>query len=106
MRGAGEGEGVLSWWLVDSHGSRGEQRMLLQVLGAKADGSRAPAWERLGDEFFSLVPATPTSSLEKRRWLLHEHLEPMLFRELEQRGVATDSRGFSAQLIAWLEVVR
>ena len=77
---------------------------MLQALAAKSDGTRAPAWERLGEEFLALTPGTPTLSVEERAWLLHENLEPMLFCELEQKGVATDSRGFSAQLMAWLEV--
>ena len=41
-----------------------------------------------------------------RSWLSSEtHLEPMLQRELEHRGLDKVNRGFEAKLIAWVEVV-
>ena len=36
--------------------------------------------------------------------LLHEHIEPMLHRELRHRGMVPESGGFHAELVGWVEV--
>ncbi len=96
--------GVLTWWLIESHGKRGEQITRLQPLAISPNGTRLPAWERLGEAILHRTPGRSSLDTNQRALLLREHLEPMLYRELQYRGLVKDDGGFSARLIGWVEV--
>ena len=82
VEGNGEGPGVLSWWLVESRGTEGEQRTHLQALAVSCNGTRLPGFERLGEALLRHRPAVPFIELDERLRILKEYLEPMLYREL------------------------
>lgn len=98
-------EGVLSWWVVHSHSSKGEQKYYLVPLAARLDGTRMPIWEKLAEKIMHLPPAISSLDKAQRCQILRDHLEPMLHRELRHRGIADNSGAFSAELIAWVELV-
>lgn len=98
-------QGVLSWWIVEVRGSRGEARSLVLPLASDINGDRLPPLERARAQFVTSHTATPVLTFEERRRLLDQHFEPMLHRELQQRGLLANESGFSAQLIGWVEVV-
>ena len=104
VEGNGEGPGVLSWWLVESRGTEGEQRTHLQALAVSCNGTRLPGFERLGEALLRHRPAVPFIELDERLRILKEYLEPMLYRELRQSGFVNSDGGFSARLIGWVEV--
>jgi hypothetical protein len=40
----------------------------------------------------------------ERRTLLHDHIEPMLERDLQHRSIVPEGGSYSATLIGWTEV--
>jgi hypothetical protein len=103
-----EGEsqsGVLTFWQVESHGTRGEKRIYLQGLGVGLQGERSVALERCGDSLFGMRAAAPVLERSQRQELLSDHIEPMLRRELLHRGIISEEKGYSADLVGWIEIV-
>jgi ERCC4-related helicase len=100
-----DGPAVLSWWLVETHGKASEQRTLITPLAVDIEGKRLPALERKAETLFTWPATNPRLTMDDRDQLLHEHLEPMLQRELQHRGVVPDGGGYSSTLIGWVEVV-
>jgi superfamily II DNA or RNA helicase len=103
VRGEG-GPAVLSWWFVETHGRSGEKRSIVQPLAVDIEGRRVPALERMGDALFTWPPAPPGLTMADRERLLREHLEPMLQRDLQHRGLVPDNGGYSSTLIGWVEI--
>ena len=104
VEGNGEGPGVLSWWLVESRGTEGEQRIHLQALAVSCNGTRLPGFERLEGALLHRRPTAPFIEFNERLRILKEYLEPMLYRELRQSGFVNSDGGFSARLVGWVEV--
>lgn len=96
--------GALSLWLTEVQGARGETRVQIVPLAVTLDGTRQPAWERRIDAILQGPPAAPPLSVSQRTQLLREHLEPMLQRELGQRGLLTSTGSFQARLVGWVEM--
>lgn len=62
--------------------------------------------EPIVDPVGSFERATPSRWTEaQRRSRLHEHVEPALERELGQRGVLNGDGAYTAELVAWVELV-
>lgn len=97
--------GVLTAWLVETHGPRSERRAAVQFLAADGTGRRLPAIERKAQEIFARAPVVSPRSVEERKRVLGEIIEPMLQREVQQRRLSPDKGGFSSQLIGWVEVI-
>jgi hypothetical protein len=97
--------GVVSLWFVESHGKAGERKGNVQAMAVDLDGQRLPQMERAVEKVFHKAPAEPTLTLDARLAILKEELEPMLYRDLQHRGVVADGMGFSSELIGWIEVV-
>jgi len=99
-----EGPGVLTWWLVETHGPSGEQRACVLPLGVGEEGSRNARLERAGIDLFSRGGGEVAMSIEARRNLLREKIEPMLERDLQHREIVPDGGSYAAKLIGWVEV--
>lgn len=97
--------GVLTWWFVHAHRDNGE-RSHLQSIAVGLDGTRRPPLEHRSDAIWNLAPGRPILNNGDRFELLQRHIEPMLRRELLQRGVITEEAGFSSELVGWVEVAR
>jgi len=97
--------GVLTFWIIQSHGKKGDKRTHLQAVGVGLDGARSVGLERRGEAVLRGAAATPFLAPLQRRTLLAQHIEPMLRRELLHRGVISDESGYSADLIGWVEVM-
>ncbi len=95
--------GVLSIWHVTTQGERGKTRNQVLTLAIDSDGQRIPSWEKQADRLFQLKPASSDDTPQID--LLTEILEPMIQRELIQRGVLVENRGYDAKLIGWIEVL-
>ena len=99
-----DGPAVVSWWLIRTDGNGGKRRAFVLPLAVSAAGRRLPGLETQGTDLLRKEPAPPTLSLEQRRALLHDTMEPMIRRELNHRGLVADSGGYSSKLIGWAEV--
>jgi len=95
--------GVLTWWLTEAVGPKGERRRKVVSLGATLDGRRHLQLENLGRAVLEL-PATPPRLLPPDRdRLLRESIEPMLEREIKHHASGSSSDSYSLRLIGWIE---
>ncbi|MCC6740100.1 MAG: DEAD/DEAH box helicase family protein [Planctomycetia bacterium] len=100
-----DGPAVLSWWVVEARGAAGEQQAAVLSLGVGADGQRDTQLERVGAAVFRRSePQNGTDGIRDRHATLHERLEPMLQRELQQRNLVPAGGSYAAKLIGWVEV--
>lgn len=105
VRAGDDPAGVLTAWLVETHGPRGERRAAVQFLAADGAGHRLPALERRAREVFERAPVASPWDLDERKRILHGTIEPMLQREVQRRRLSPEKGGFSSQLLGWVEVV-
>lgn len=101
---SGNGAAVVSWWSIRIDGGDGERRSLVQPLAVAANGRRLPQLERAGADLFRRPPAAPALAPAQRRALLRDAFEPMIRRELDQRGLVTAAGGYTAKLVGWIEL--
>jgi hypothetical protein len=102
VKATGGRKGVLSIWQVMTRGDRGETRTTILPLAVDLQGKRSPSFERQIDGLFQRHPAT--SDVRPSPELLTQYLEPMIHRELLQRGTIGESRAYDARLIGWVEI--
>ena len=95
---------TVSLWKVQSHGKAGETRSGLQPIAVDGNGQRQTSLERSLDRLFEMPSAFPVRTADQRLALLRETIEPMLQREVLQRGIAAGRTGFSSEIIGWIEV--
>jgi hypothetical protein len=101
----GGASGVISCWLINARMPKGEQRVFLQPIAMRADGQRVPPWERQLDKYLQSKAAPSRWTSADRLARLHEQIEPALDRELAQRGVLSGDGAYTAELIAWVELI-
>ncbi len=100
-----EHRGILTLWLVQAFGKATDVVTHIVPIAIDEDGKRLPAIEKQYRACLAATPAEVQFSLEQRQLLLHEHIEPILQRELGHRGIAGNGRGYSNELLAWIEFV-
>jgi superfamily II DNA or RNA helicase len=97
-------EVVLTVWLVQAFGAGADAGTYVIPLAVSHDGRRVPALEKRFAECFHGVPGVSRLTTNDRHQLLREHVEPALQRELAHRGIAARHTGYSAEMLAWVEV--
>ncbi len=97
--------GVLTCWLVNARMPKGEQRVFLQPIAVRDDGQRMPPWERQLDHQLHGMAAPSRWTETERLTRLRDQIEPALDRELGHRGVLNGDGAYTAELIAWIELV-
>ena len=97
---------VLSIWLVEASTSAGDRRTIVLPIALKLDGTRVPAVERNAEGFMRGPASHSTLDADRRVAVLHEFIEPILQRELRHRGAADGESGFSAEMVAYVEISR
>lgn len=96
--------GILSVWLVEVRGDKGQVKRMIIPLAVDADSKRLVAWERQPEKLWKAPPSKLSHAQSVNQLaILRDRLEPMLQPEIEHRGLATGSRGFEAKLIGWVE---
>lgn len=95
---------VLTLWLVHAFGDASDAGAHVIPLAVDVNGSRVPAIEKQYTRCFRGTPGQPIFDEDARREFLHERIEPTLQRELAHRGITSPERGFSVDLIGWIEV--
>ncbi|MFH1636166.1 MAG: helicase [Chloroflexota bacterium] len=96
---------VLTVWLVQSFGRGSDAGSQVIPIAIDSDGKRVPSLEKQYQACFSASPGHPSLEPEKRFHLLHDYVEPTLQRELRHRGIASPEKGYSTELLAWVEIV-
>ena len=94
---------VLTLWVVHAEAEGAEHRTYVVPLAVGKDGKRLPAVERQREEMFRKRPKAPTFDPAQRKTLLKEVIEPMLQRELQHRGIASEQGGYAVELVGWIE---
>ncbi|MCP1760990.1 DEAD/DEAH box helicase [Bradyrhizobium japonicum] len=105
VSGEGEGQVLLSLWMVETSGGNGERRVVVQPIAVKRDGVRVPSIERLCERYFQAPSAAPTLRPEQRLDLFTSAVEPTLQRELKHKGSANGNGSYSAELIGYVEII-
>ena len=100
-----DGPAVVSWWSIKTEGKDWEHRTFVQPLAVSTEGSASRSWSAtVPTHPLQRQPGPHSLSLEQRRELLHDTLEPMIRRELNHRGLVPTNGGYSSKLIGWVEV--
>ncbi len=97
--------GVVTVWRVAGQGPKGEHKTVLLTLAVDADRLRSQVLERSVEALLTSTPCESQLGLDDRLGLLHDTIEPMLQRELMHSGLATESAGYSASMVAWIETI-
>lgn len=100
----GEEKAILTWWLIETHGTKRLRRSVIRPIAISVSGERLPHIELVAEEILHRAPSPPSLSLAERMSVLRYHIEPMLNRELDHQGITADGGGFSSQQIAWVEI--
>lgn len=105
VEGTDEGVVLLAIWQVRTSAGDGGKRTLLLPIAVRPDGTRVPPVERKFEELLQSRPTTPQLPPAERLQLFQQLIEPALQRELKHRGATQGSESYSAELIAYVEVV-
>jgi hypothetical protein len=95
---------LLSFWMVEASGKNGERRVVVQPIAVKQDGTRVPAVERQCERYLQAPTVMPRLSPDQRIDLFSRAVEPTLQRELKHKGAVIGDGGYSAKLIAYVEI--
>lgn len=95
---------ALSLWLVHSFGARQDAGSHLVPIAVDRSGKRVPSVEKQYRDYFQAPAGRPQFQPGERTTLLHEHVEPMLQRELGHRGIANPDKGYATDMLAWVEM--
>ncbi|WP_373508512.1 helicase-related protein [Thiocapsa sp.] len=95
---------VLSVWWVQSFGGGSGAGAYIIPIAVDLEGKRAPAIEKRYRDVFRTPAAHLVFQPSERIDLMHRHIEPTLQRELSYRGIASPAKGYSSELVAWVEV--
>jgi len=90
--------------MVQSYGTGPDTRMQLVPIVVNREGKRVPSLEKRYQDCFQASTIKPIFDVSDRSKILHEYIEPTLHRELGYRGVVTPEKGYSTELIAWVEM--
>ena len=82
-----------------------EQKTHLLPLAVDVTGQRVPLIEKRHPSLFLRPPIRSVLSMEEKSHLLKSVIEPMLQRELQHRRIASETGGYSVELIGWVEVL-
>ena len=95
---------VLTIWLVQSFGRGSEAGNHVIPIAVDMDGKRIPSLEKQYRNCFSASVGQTLLEPKKRSQLLHDHVEPTLQRELRHRSIASPEKGYSIEMLAWIEI--
>jgi len=76
----------------------------LVPLAVDGKGQRVPMVEKRFTALFHRPAFRSVLSMEERHNLLKNVIEPMLQRELQHRGIVSETGGYSVEMIGWVEV--
>lgn len=96
---------MLCLWRVEVGTRTGQREVRLHAAAVDSEGRRLPSIERHVDAVLRAAPARPAWTFEDRMKLLASAAEPALQRGLRQCATATESGGYSPELVGYVELV-
>jgi superfamily II DNA or RNA helicase len=96
---------MLCLWRVESSTRTGQRKVRLHAIAVDREGKRLPPFERQVDAALRATPVRPALSGEQRMSLLATVAEPALQRELRQRAGDSETGGYAADLVGYVELV-
>lgn len=96
---------VLSLWMIETSAGQGERRVIIQPIAVSREGGRMPMVERQAERYLLGLPTAPVLVAEDRIQLFTRVIEPMLQRELRHKGTMNEEGSYSAELIAYVEIL-
>lgn len=96
---------MLSIWMVEASTSTGERRFVVQPIAVKQDGTRVLSVERQFERYLREPSCEARISSDARLEVFARIVEPMLQRELKQKGAASGDGSYSAELIGYVEIL-
>lgn len=94
---------VLTMWRVNTQGRSGERRGGIIPIGCDRTGRRKPAVERALASLLGARPCPSAFDGSQRAQLLKDSVEPMLEREVRQRGIVPPGGSYTTDLLLWAE---
>jgi SNF2 family DNA or RNA helicase len=105
VRVASAPAGCASAWRVEATNARGQRRTSIVIVAANFSGRRLDELESAVQTLLCAPPCLASLQKVQAPEVLHLHVEPMLRRELQGRGLTATDGGHAADLLAWIEVV-
>ena len=99
-----EKEIVLTVWLVQSFKKSSETSSKIIPVAVDLDGKRVPSVEKKYRDYFFSESGNPRLGADIRQKLLRDVIEPTLQREINHRGLGSQEKGYSTELICWMEI--
>jgi len=96
---------VLSLLMIETSSGQGERRVVIQPIAVSLEGGRMPMVERQAERYLLGLPTAPVLVAEDRIQLFTRVIEPMLQRELRHKGAMNGEGSYSAELIAYVEIL-
>lgn len=101
---SGAAPAVLSLWFVRARTTESDSVSHIIALAVSGDGQRIPSVEKRDVELLHRSAGNPVFTLTERERLLRDALDPTLQRELRHRGIVSQTGGYSAELMGWVEL--
>ncbi|MFY9510300.1 MAG: SNF2-related protein [Rubrivivax sp.] len=96
---------MLFLWRVEASTRSGQRQVRLHPVAIDSVGRRLPAIERQVGTIMRAAPTRPAWTSEERERDLAGLAEPALQRELRQRAATSDTGGYAADLIGYVELI-
>lgn len=97
---------VLTWWLIQTHGKSGQVKNMVRTFASDFSGKRMPSLEQQANQFLRAQMSPSQMAPEARKRLLSDMIEPMMSRDLKQKGLIEDDDSFMTTLLGWVEIVQ
>jgi superfamily II DNA or RNA helicase len=97
-------DAILTVWLVQAFGKGTNSGTHIIPLALDLEGKRIPTIEKRFREYFHGKASISRLETSERQEILRDFVNPTLQRELAHRGIAARDKGYSTEMLAWVEV--
>jgi len=97
-------DAILTLWLVQAFAKGTDSTTHVIPLVLDLEGKRVPTVEKRFRDCFEGKPSKARLDISERQRILRDHIRPTLQRELSHRGIATRDKGYSTEILAWVEL--
>lgn len=95
---------ILTVWFIQGYDRGSDTMSQIIPIAVDEEGTRIPAVEKRLNECVIAPTGTVQFTLSERQTLLQSAIEPALHRELQHRGIASNDRSYTSELLCWVEL--
>jgi superfamily II DNA or RNA helicase len=95
---------ILTVWFIQGYDRGSDTMSQIIPIAVDGEGTRIPAVEKRLNECVISPIGSVLFTLSERQTLLQSAIEPALHRELQHRGIASNDRSYTSELLCWVEV--